>query len=285
VRETDAIPLAELRLRLGAERGARRRRLLAALFADRRAGARRLAEACARRERERAAEARRLGRLLARRRALFAAGARIVAGVDEVGVGPLAGPVVAAAVVLPERVDLPGLDDSKRLAPAARERLARAIRAQAVALAIAEVSAQEVDARDVLRAAQEAMRRAIAALPALPDHALVDGRPVPRLGCAQTALVGGDARDASIAAASIVAKVHRDARMRELDTLHPGYGFAIHAGYATAAHLAALRRLGPSPIHRRSFAPVAALLAGPRRAGAPVELGRAASRGRAKIIG
>jgi ribonuclease HII len=101
------------------------------------------------------------------------------------------------------------------------------------------------------------MRRAVAALPVLPDHALVDGRPVPALGCAQTALVGGDGCDASIAAASIVAKVHRDARMVELDALHPGWGFAVHMGYATPAHLAALRRLGPSPVHRRSFAPVA----------------------------
>jgi ribonuclease HII len=251
------IPLAELRRRVEAERGARRRRLLEALRADRRAGARRLAEAAAREARERAAERRRLGRLFAHRRALFAAGARVVAGVDEVGVGPLAGPVVAAAVVLPARVELPGLDDSKRLSPAERERLAAAIRAQAVALAIAEVSAAEVDQQNVLRAAQQAMRRAIAGLPARPDHALVDGRPVPELGCPQTALVGGDARDASIAAASIVAKVHRDALMREADARHPGYGFALHVGYATAAHLAALRRLGPSPIHRRSFAPVA----------------------------
>jgi ribonuclease HII len=261
VNETDGIPLAELRRRVEAERGGRRRRLLEALSGDRRAGARRLALDAARRAQERAVEARRIARLLARRRALFAAGARVVAGVDEVGVGPLAGPVVAAAVVLPGCVDLPGLDDSKRLSPAHREHLALAIRAQALALAIAEVSAQEVDAENVLRAAQEAMRRAVAALPTLPDHALVDGRRVPRLGCAQTALVGGDARDASIAAASIVAKVHRDARMRELDALHPGYGFGLHMGYATAAHLAALRRLGPSPIHRRSFAPVAALLA------------------------
>jgi len=254
------IPLAELSRRLAAERGARRRRLLEALRADRRAGARRIVEEAAREARERAAERRRLHRLLAARRALFAAGARVVAGVDEVGVGPLAGPVVAAAVVLPARVDLAGLDDSKRLTPAARERLAAAIRAQAVALALAEVSPEEIDAEDVLRAAREAMRRAIAALAVRPDHALVDGRPVPDLGCPQTALIGGDARDASIAAASIVAKVYRDARMREEDARHPGYGFAVHVGYATAAHLRALRRLGPSPIHRRSFAPVAEAL-------------------------
>jgi ribonuclease HII len=263
--ETAGVPLAELRRRVEAAHGARRRRLLAALRADRRVGARRLAEAEARAARERAAESRRIARLLALRRALLAAGARIVAGVDEAGVGPLAGPVVAAAVVLPQRVDLPGLDDSKRLSPAARERLAVAIRSQALACAVAEVSPAEIDARDVLRAAQEAMRRALAALALRPDHALVDGRPLPGLGCAQTAIPGGDARDASIAAASIVAKVHRDARMRELDRAHPGYGLAVHMGYPTAAHLAALRRLGPSPVHRRSFAPVAELLGRARR--------------------
>jgi ribonuclease HII len=189
-----------------------------------------------------------------------------VAGVDEVGMGPLAGPVVAAAVVLPERAALPGLDDSKRLSRAARERLARAIREQALGVAVAEVSAREIDAGNVLRASQEAMRRALAALPVAPDHVLVDGREVPGLGLPQTAIVGGDARDASIAAASIVAKVHRDALMRELERSHPGWGFAVHMGYATRAHLAALRRLGPSPAHRRSFAPVAGL---PRSRRAP----------------
>ena len=256
----DGDPLALLRRRLEAALGAERRALVAALRADARVGARRMAEAELRRAGRRAAEARRIDRLLARRRALFAAGARVVAGVDEVGMGPLAGPVVAAAVVLPERIDLPGLDDSKRLAAHTRERLAAAIRAQAIAVAVAELAPTEIDALGILRAAQEAIRRAIAGLASRPDHALVDGRPVPRLGCAQTALIGGDGLDASIAAASIVAKVHRDASMRALDSLHPGYGFAIHKGYATRLHLAALRRLGPSPIHRRSFAPVAQAL-------------------------
>jgi len=256
----DGDPLALLRRRLETALGAERRALVAALRADARVGARRMAEAELRRAERRAAEARRIDRLLVRRRALFAAGARVVAGVDEVGVGPLAGPVVAAAVVLPERIDLPGLDDSKRLSAHTRERLAAAIRTQALAVAVAELAPEEIDAVGILRAAQEAIRRAIAGLASRPDHALVDGRPVPRLGCAQTALVGGDGLDASIAAASIVAKVHRDASMRALDSLHPGYGFAIHKGYATPLHLSALRRLGPSPIHRRSFAPVARAL-------------------------
>jgi ribonuclease HII len=252
--------LAALRCRLEGAQDAEWRTLVARLQADPRAGARRLAETALRRAERCAAEARRIDRLLAPRRSLFAAGARVVAGVDEVGVGPLAGPVVAAAVVLPERFDLPGLDDSKRLAARTRERLAAAIHAQAVAVAVAELAPAEIDAVGILRAAQEAMRRAIAGLRSRPDHALVDGREVPRLGCAQTALVGGDGLDASIAAASIVAKVHRDALMRALDALHPGYGFAIHMGYPTPLHLAALRRLGPTPIHRRSFAPVAQAL-------------------------
>ena len=203
--------------------------------------------------------ARERSRRLRRERALWEAGVVLVAGVDEVGMGPLAGPVVAAAVVLPARVALPGLDDSKRLSPAARERLAEAIRAQALACAVAEADAAEIDAEDVLRASRVAMRRALAALGVVPDHVLVDGRPVPGLGFPHTGVVGGDALDASIAAASILAKVWRDARMRELDRAHPGWGFAVHKGHPTPAHLAALRRLGPSPIHRRSFAPVAAL--------------------------
>jgi ribonuclease HII len=182
-----------------------------------------------------------------------------VAGVDEVGVGCLAGPVVAAAVVLPERVDLPGLDDSKRLARAAREALDARIRAQALALAVAEVEPREVDRLNVLRASLEAMRRAVEALALRPDHVLVDARTIPSIRAPQTALPHGDARDGSIAAASIVAKVHRDALMRRLDARHPGYGFAEHKGYATLAHRDALQRLGPSPIHRLSTAPVAQL--------------------------
>jgi ribonuclease HII len=153
-------------------------------------------------------------------------------------------------------VELPGLDDSKRLTPAERERLAVQIRAQALALALASVPAAEVDRLNPLRARYEAARRAVAALERAPDHVLVDGREIPGLGPRQTALVGGDARDGSIAAASIVAKVYRDAWMRRLALRHPGYGFERHKGYATAEHLAALRRLGPSPAHRRSFAPV-----------------------------
>ncbi len=254
------LSLVEIRVRLAAPPNpSLEGRLLWALRRDRRRGAATLAEVLERRLRVRRAEARRLSRLFALRRQLLAQGARTVAGVDEVGVGPLAGPVVAAAVVLPVRVRLPGLNDSKQLTRANRERLDREIREQALAVSVAEVSAEEVDRTNVLRASLEAMRRAVSGLGLAPDHVLVDAHTIPDLPVAQTALIGGDARDGSIAAASIVAKVHRDALMRRLDATHPGYGFAQHKGYGTRAHLAALDRLGPSAAHRRSFAPVSQL--------------------------
>jgi ribonuclease HII len=179
-----------------------------------------------------------------------------VAGVDEVGRGPLAGPVLAAAVVL-DFTQLPaGLADSKALRPARRQALARAIQAGA-AVGIGQASVAEIDALNILRASHLAMRRALAALPQPPDHALIDGNLLPHdLPCPATAVVRGDATVLSIAAASIVAKVARDALMAELDLAHPGYGWRANAGYPTAAHLAALRTLGVTPHHRRSFGPI-----------------------------
>jgi ribonuclease HII len=230
---------------------------VASLREDPRSGARGLAVAFTRREELRRRESDRLARLFERRRKLHESGVQHVAGVDEVGVGPLAGPVVAAAVILPSRVDLPGLNDSKRLSPRQRERLDGEIRAQANAVAVAEVSSLEVDRMNVLRASLTAMRRAVEALEVRPDHVLVDAHTIPEIEISQTPIVGGDGRDGSIAAASIVAKVYRDAIMRDLDIRHPGYGFAQHKGYGTQEHLAALARLGPSTIHRHSFAPVA----------------------------
>jgi len=253
-------PLAALRARL-AEAALDEEELatwLAPLRRDPRAGARVLATAIERRLARSRAEIARLARLFAPTAALWAQGRGAVAGVDEVGMGPLAGPVVAAAVVLPRDARLPGLDDSKRLTPSARAALDGAIRAQALVLHVAEVSAAEVDRLNVYRAGLEAMRRAVIGLGRAPDHVLVDARTIPGIGSPQSALVGGDARDASIAAASIVAKVHRDAWMERLDALHPGYGFAAHKGYSTPEHVAALRRLGPCAEHRRSFAPVGA---------------------------
>jgi len=230
------------------------------LQSDRRAGARALAEACALRARAAEREQRRLERLFALRGELRGAGARLVAGVDEVGMGPLAGPVVAAAVVLRDEARLDGLDDSKRLTPSTRARLDGEIRSQSEAFSIAEVWPEEIDALNIYRAGLEAMRRAVEGLAESPDHVLVDARTIPGIDAPQTALVGGDGRDASIAAASVVAKVHRDAIMQRLDGDFPGYGFARHKGYPTPDHLAALRRRGPTPIHRRSFAPVAQLI-------------------------
>jgi ribonuclease HII len=167
-------------------------------------------------------------------------------------------------VVLPERVELDGVDDSKKLSRRARERLADAIREQALGIGIGEVSVPEIDRMNILRASLEAMRRAVAQLSERlrVDHLLVDARVVPGTRLPQTALIHGDAIDGSIAAASIVAKEHRDALMRVLDEHHPGYGLARHMGYGTAEHMEALRRLGASPVHRRSFAPVAAVLGG-----------------------
>ncbi|HEX5068293.1 MAG TPA: ribonuclease HII [Myxococcota bacterium] len=234
-------------------------RWLRALRRDARRGARALASELERRRVARIAELRRLARLFKLRRGLFRAGCRYVAGVDEVGVGPMAGPLVAAAVILPPKVFLPGLDDSKRLTPASRERLDGEIRRQALCVAVAEIPPDEVDRIDVLRASWLAMRTALEGLALRPDHVLVDAHRLAGLDVPHTSLPKGDARDGSIAAASIVAKVHRDARMRQLDERYPGYGFARHMGYCTREHRRALAALGPCEMHRRSFAPVAQL--------------------------
>ena len=182
-----------------------------------------------------------------------AAGHAVVAGVDEVGRGALCGPVVAAAVVLGEGFDCDGLDDSKRLTALQRERLAARIRVGARAVALGSCEPSEIDALNILRATLEAMRRAVNALPVRPDVVLVDALTIPGVDCAQTAIVKGDALSVSIAAASIVAKVTRDALMLELDARHPGYGLAENMGYGSREHRDALHRMGPSPIHRRSF--------------------------------
>jgi ribonuclease HII len=183
--------------------------------------------------------------------------------VDEVGRGPLAGPVLAAAVILDACRLPPGLGDSKRLSPARREALDRMIRDTAVAFAIGRAEVEEIDRLNILEASLLAMARAVAALPVVPGRVLVDGNRTPRLACPVRAVIGGDATVASISAASIIAKVARDAEMTALDSRFPVYGFARHKGYGTAEHRAALGRHGPCLHHRRSFAPVrAALLAG-----------------------
>jgi ribonuclease HII len=197
-----------------------------------------------------------MGVLLRIERGLWGKGLVHLAGVDEVGVGPLAGPVLAAAVILPQSVKLRGVDDSKKLTAARREELAEKIRACALGVGIGVVEVDDIDRLNIYRAALEAMRRAVLALPVAPDHVLVDARRIPQITLPQTALIDGDARSYSVAAASIVAKVARDRLMCDLDALYPQYGFRHHMGYATAAHLAAIERYGPSPVHRRSFAPV-----------------------------
>jgi ribonuclease HII len=194
--------------------------------------------------------------------ALFAA--QRVAGVDEAGRGPLAGPVVAAAVILDPAREIPGLADSKALSAMARAALAELIRARSSAWAIAWADAAEIDALNILAASMLAMRRAVDRLAIAPGHVQVDGNCCPRLGrgCTVEAVVGGDASVPAISAASILAKTWRDAWMERLELRHPGYGFARHKGYPTAQHRAALLQLGPCAAHRRSFAPVARLVEG-----------------------
>jgi ribonuclease HII len=184
-------------------------------------------------------------------------GARLVAGLDEAGRGPLAGPVVAAAVVFESRRRIPsGLNDSKKLNRAERERLYGLIVVDAH-VSVAVSSRARIDRMNILRASLWAMSRALAGLPCQPDHVLVDGRDLPPgLPCSGEAIVGGDGLSASIAAASIVAKVTRDRLMAAMGRTFPGYGFEQHMGYCTAGHLDALERHGPCPHHRRSFAPV-----------------------------
>lgn len=183
-------------------------------------------------------------------------GALRIAGLDEVGRGPLFGPVVAAAVILPKGCVLDGLTDSKKLSEKKRNELDAEIRSNAVAWAIASVDAETIDRINIRRASLLAMRRAVEQLPLSPDYLLIDGRDTIEWDCPQQAVVQGDATSFSIAAASVLAKVYRDRLLVELDREYPGYGLASHKGYGCPEHLAALRRLGPTPLHRRSFHPV-----------------------------
>jgi ribonuclease HII len=192
---------------------------------------------------------------LAHEDSLRARGLHFIAGIDEAGRGPLAGPVVAAAVILPAGFTHDVLNDSKQLTERRRERIYEELTASTdIRIAFAIVEPEEIDRINILRATHEAMRRAARQL--TPDHVLIDGLPVRDFPFPQTALVGGDALSYSIAAASIIAKVTRDRIMLELDSRHPAYGFAKHKGYGTPQHLTALRQHGPCPIHRRSFLPV-----------------------------
>ncbi|MBK8536523.1 MAG: ribonuclease HII [Candidatus Competibacteraceae bacterium] len=184
----------------------------------------------------------------------------LIAGVDEVGRGPLAGPVVAAAVILDPARLITGLADSKILSPARREQLALEIRAKALAWALGRAEVDEIDRINILQASLLAMQRAVMALSIAPERVLVDGNRCPALTCPCEAIIKGDATVPAISAASILAKVARDAELCQLHEQYPDYGFARHKGYPTAVHREALRRYGPCPEHRRSFAPVAAVL-------------------------
>jgi ribonuclease HII len=226
------------------------------LRADQRAGAQALLAAIEKRRSGNRAEGQRLRVLLRYERALWGTGVAAVAGVDEAGMSPLAGPVAAGAVVFAPETRIPGVDDCKKLDPAERARLAPLIKQAALAWAVAFVEPDEIDRLNIYWAGIAAMERAVAGLSVKPQHLLIDGRRLDRLPLPQQRIIMGDAKSFSIAAASILAKTARDARMVELDHTYPEYGFAKHKGYPVQAHLAVLARRAPCPIHRRSFAPV-----------------------------
>jgi ribonuclease HII len=223
---------------------------------DGRPGALAILEAVARRRRANRAEGQRLRTMLRFEVELWQAGLLHVAGVDEAGMSPLAGPVAAAAVILRPGTRIPGVDDCKKLDARERERLAPIIRAEALACAVAFAEPEEIDRVNIYWAGIAAMKRALAGLALAPEHLLIDGRKLKDVTTPQQAIIGGDGRSLSIAAASILAKTARDALMREMDARYPGYGFAQHKGYPVREHQAALKKLGACPIHRRSFAPV-----------------------------
>lgn len=227
--------------------------LLNALRRDERRGARVLHVVLKKRYADERREHARLDGMLNFERVLWQSGIRRIAGVDEVGVGPLAGPVVAAAVVFKPGTTIAGVDDSKRLDPAARAALAAVIRREAIGVGIGTATVEEIDRINVYQAGLLAMRRAVEALPAAPQHVLVDARTIPGLTVPQNPFTKGDGINFSIAAASIVAKTYRDALMETLDGRYPEYGFARHKGYSTPEHQAAIRRFGPCVLHRMSY--------------------------------
>ena len=227
--------------------------ILRKLQRDARPGARKLYQTLAKRLEGQKKERLRLDAMLHFERLLWKAGIQHIAGVDEVGMGPLAGPVVAAAVIFPPDIEIAAIDDSKALDEESRVRLESEIRSKATAVAIGVVEVEEIDRLNIYHAGLRAMQLALANLPIVPQHVLVDSRTIPGVAQPQSSFDKGDGINFSIASASIVAKVHRDRLMTELDALYPGYGFASHKGYATAEHQNAIRELGPCPIHRRSF--------------------------------
>lgn len=230
--------------------------LEAALRADPRSGAAAILTAVGRRRRDNRSEGQRLRSMLRYENTLWTGGVARIAGVDEAGMSPLAGPVAAAAVILPPGMRIPEVDDSKRLDVEQRNRLAPIIRQKAIAWAVAFAEVEEIDRINIYWAGIAAMRRAVQALAPAAEHLLIDARRLREVDLPQLSIIGGDGKSLSIAAASILAKTARDARMAELDAEYPGYGFAKHKGYPVKAHFSALGRLGACPVHRRSFAAV-----------------------------
>lgn len=226
--------------------------IIHALASDPRGGAQRLVRICQNRLDEWHREQQRAIRMFSYERQVWAMGYKLVAGVDEVGRGPLAGPVVAAAVVLPGELSLPGIDEVKRISPRRRRELSEEIRRVAVAVGIGMVQPDGIDEANVMLATYKAMVRAVGDLTVTPDYLLVDALHLPNVTQPQAPVVGGETLSCSIAAAALLAKVTRDEYMIEMDRLYPEYGFANHKGYGTAEHRRALELFGPSPIHRRS---------------------------------
>lgn len=249
------LSVSELRARFLGRGRALPEGLEARLEADPRAGAREVLRLVRKRREENRAEGQRLRHLLRYERELWERGVAHVAGVDEAGMAPLAGPVVAAACILPRDYRPRGIDDSKQLDRKERERLAEDVKGNAVCWAVARAEVDEIDGLNIYRAGLLALTRAVRGLAVVPGHVLVDARKL-EIRLPQTPIVHGDALSLTIAAASILAKTTRDALMAEMDRQHPGYGFARHKGYPTAEHFDALGRLGACPIHRRSFQPV-----------------------------
>lgn len=227
-----------------------------ALKADPRAGAAAILAAVARRRFDNRSEGQRLRKLLQYETALWSTGVLHVAGVDEAGMSPLAGPVSAAAVVFAPGSRIPGVDDSKKLDASKRERLADEIKQAAVAWCVGFAQVEEIDTINIYWAGLLAMRRAVEGLQVSPQHVLLDARRLKELTVPQQRIIKGDSKSLTIAAASILAKTARDAHMRELEVQYPGYGFARHKGYPVREHVEALKQLGATPVHRRSFGPV-----------------------------
>jgi ribonuclease HII len=236
--------------------------MLGALEKDPRSGVRQLASLLRKRRIKDQRENRRLNHLLLYESELWSRGIRLIAGVDEAGMAPLAGPVVAAAVVLPHRYKLAGLDDSKKiLDETRRQKLARQIKLDAICWSVGRAEVEEIDRLNIYHSGLLAMQRAVEGLSNAPEYLLVDARTIPHCPYPQRGIIHGDALSASIAAASIIAKTTRDDHMKEMDRMYPGYGLGSHKGYPTPDHLRILRERGALPIHRRTFAPVREVLA------------------------